>query len=166
MRHWVVLAVDWAAIGAIAGVAGVVVAVAALALQHRSKGTDAPGDEPDRGPPPDRRTGLAEDQIAALSQRLTAYTGVIYDMNLEQRSPEGRKKNFTPKYMEWAKQEDQLRSDILLMLDPTKPEQERLVDAVESFGRKADLDEPWITRRDRLLEVAQEVYAAEREGTG
>ncbi len=56
-------------------------------------------------------------------------------INQDRRS---RKKNFTPQYMQWAHQEDQLRSEILLILNPAKPEQERLIQTLESFGREAD----------------------------
>jgi hypothetical protein len=164
MQVWgmlpVVLATDWGAVGAIAGIVGVIVAVVVpIMLARRSKKA---GDRPDDPPAPVANAGLSEKQIENLSQCLTHYTSVIYKMDLEQKSPEGRKKNFTPQYMQWAHQEDQLRSEILLTLNPAKPEQERLIQTLESFGREADPNEPWIRRRDRLLAVAQQVYAAER----
>jgi len=162
----VLLAVDWAAVGAIAGIAGVVSAVAVpIALQRRSKAAkDRQGAE--GAPQAVDHARLTAQQIAELSQRLTEYAGVTYDMDLELKSPEGRKRNFTPEYMDWARCEDRLRSEMRLMLDPTKPEQARLLEAIDALAREGDVDAPWIERRDRLLAVAQQVYAAELAQAG
>jgi hypothetical protein len=160
----IVAKVDWTALGSIAAVIAAAATVAGVVVSRRRA-----GERPDAG----SGTGgggtsgpgeATRARFGDLSDKLAEYMKLSYNMDLEQKSEAGRRKEFTPDYYRLATREDDLRNRILLLLDPSDPEQARLLDAFEGLLRCADPDVAWIDRRDKLLHVAREVTTAQREG--
>ncbi|HEV2924301.1 MAG TPA: hypothetical protein VGW98_09730 [Solirubrobacteraceae bacterium] len=109
------------------------------------------------------RADVIEARIADLTNTLAEYMTLTYHMDAEQNTAKGKRTEWTAEYMRRTDREDLLRSRILLLLDLSIPEHARLFDAVEHLSRERDKNVPWIKRRDNLLEIAQEVFSAERQ---
>jgi hypothetical protein len=115
---------SWTVMGSISAAVAALTTVVGLLVARSRK---APDDGTPDAPIGDGH--LSEGRIADLSQALEEYMGLSYKMDLEQQTDAGKKTLWTPGYMRWAAREDALRDRIMLLLDPSKPEQARLMDA-------------------------------------
>jgi hypothetical protein len=106
------------------------------------------------------RANAVEAQITDLRDTLAEYMSLTYYQDVEVRSVSlNLQKEYTARFYERADREDLLFNKLRLQLDRDSKDHRRLLEAVEYLFRTGNNREPWIKRRDKLVEIARDVFA-------